>query len=322
MSGLLMLVNILIISVFCAVFMYSLLTLLLTPSEKVTVKKRLAQYLKSADIDEVQDQVIKEKRERIKKEKSKKYQLATREFTNYLLMSGVKLSAREYVILWFIASVGPSLLAFLLTQNPITAIALGVVGFAVPPVLVQRSRKKRQEEFNKQLGEALPIMGNCIKAGFTFQQAMESISAEMQPPITTEFSRALREVQYGVSLEEALNHMVERVKNKDLDLLVSAVLTSARVGGNLSEILEVISDTIRDRLRIKAEIKVMTASGRASGMIIGLLPIFIILFLMIINPDYFMSFVETNAGKAMMVLSVILEITGFAVINKIVNIKY
>jgi tight adherence protein B len=123
-------------------------------------------------------------------------------------------------------------------------------------------------------------------------------------------------------MQEALGRMVQRVDNLDLDLLISSVLTSQQVGGNLSDILEVISDTIKDRLRIRAEIRVLTTSGRASGLIIGLLPVFIILILMVINPDYFTSFAESLAGQVMLGVSVALEVLGFLVINRIVNIKY
>lgn len=116
--------------------------------------------------------------------------------------------------------------------------------------------------------------------------------------------------------------MVERVKNKDLDLLVSAVLTCSQVGGNLSDILEVISETVKDRIKIKAEVRVMTSSGRTSGIIVGLMPVFIILILMLLNPSYFESFFDTQIGKVMLALSVLLEGIGFAVIHKIVDIKY
>ena len=313
---------ILLTGVFSAIFVYAIMLLLLNSNEKLIMKNRFIKYLKDSDIEEVQDQVFKEKHDKVKKTKSNKIQLASKEFTNYLLMSGVKLSAKEYLYLWAFSVLAPSLIVLLISKNIVTVMGIGMIGFAAPPIFVQRSRKKRQEEFNKQLGESLTIMGNCIKAGFTFQQAMESIASEMQPPISVEFSRSLREVHYGVSLEDALNHMVERVKNKDLDLLVSAVLTSARVGGNLSDILEVISETVKDRIKIKAEVRVLTSSGRASGLIIGLLPVFIIIILMLINPEYITSFVESTIGKIMMVASVVLEIAGFTIINKIVDIKY
>ncbi|MGE4354675.1 MAG: type II secretion system F family protein, partial [Oscillospiraceae bacterium] len=78
----------------------------------------------------------------------------------------------------------------------------------------------------------------------------------------------------------------------------------------------------KDRIKIKNEVRILTSSGRTSGLIIGLLPVFIILVLMLINPEYFHSFFDSQPGKLMMALSVVLEATGFAVINKIVNIKY
>jgi tight adherence protein B len=296
--------------------------MLLASNGKVIVKTRFNKYFNTVNLDEIQREVFKEKREQEKKKKSHKIQLANKEFSNYLAMSGVKLKATEFLCSWVLFTILPMLLVFLLLKNVIPVLGIGIICFSIPPFLVKRSRSKRQEEFNKQLGESLVIMRNCVKSGFSFQQAMESIATEMQPPISTEFTKTLREVRFGLSLEDALNHMVDRVKNKDLDLLVSAVLTSSQVGGNLSDILEVIAETVKDRLKIKAEVRVLTSSGRISGIIIGLLPVIIIVVLMLLNPDYFQSFFETQIGKIMLIISVVLEVVGFAVINKVVDIKY
>ncbi len=314
--------QIFLISALSGALVYSILTLILSSSSKTRMERRLSKYFKKSDFDEVQLEVLKEKRKKAKKNKPNKFRLASDEFSNYLAMSGVKLRATEFVWSWVIIAIVPALLAFLLSDNLITALGVGIIGLAIPPILVQRSKKKRQNEFNKQLGDSLSIMENCIKAGFSFQQAMESIAADMQPPISTEFQKTLREVQYGISLSEALRHMVDRVKNKDLDLLVSSVLISAQVGGNLSDIMEVISDTVQDRLKIKADVRVLTTSGRFSGIIIGLLPVFIMLFIMLINPDYFNSFVASDIGKIMLTASVVLEAIGFLAIRKIIDIKY
>ena len=314
--------QIFLISALSGALVYSILTLILSSSSKTRMERRLSKYFKKSDFDEVRLEVLKEKRKKAKKNKPNKFRLASDEFSNYLAMSGVKLRATEFVWSWVIIAIVPALLAFLLSDNLITALGVGIIGLAIPPILVQRSKKKRQNEFNKQLGDSLSIMENCIKAGFSFQQAMESIAADMQPPISTEFQKTLREVQYGISLSEALRHMVDRVKNKDLDLLVSSVLISAQVGGNLSDIMEVISDTVQDRLKIKADVRVLTTSGRFSGIIIGLLPVFIMLFIMLINPDYFNSFVASDIGKIMLTASVVLEAIGFLAIRKIIDIKY
>jgi tight adherence protein B len=305
-----------------AILIFSLVHIAMSSGRKAVMETRFKKYLPYSGIEEIGDQVYKEKEESSRLKKSLKSKLGSRELSNYLAMSGVKLSASECIISWAAITILPILLVTFAGGNILTAAALGIIGFILPPFLISRSRKKRQEEFNKQLVEALAIMKNAIKSGFSFQQAMESIANEMQPPISTEFKKVLREVNYGISLEEALKHMVDRVKNPDLDLLVSAVLTATQVGGNLSEVLEVISETVKDRIRIKASIRVMTASGRFSGIIIGLLPIFIILVLMIINPEYFTSFFESLIGKIMLAVSAIMEVTGFLVINKIVNIKY
>lgn len=304
------------------IFIYSVFFITFTSKERKIMDQRFRKYFNTTALDEVQDQVVKEKKSKAKKGDSRRLISVSKEFSNYLAMAGVKLKGNEFILLWIMCTFTPVLLANLITSNILTSAALAITGFAIPPILVMRARKQRQEEFSKQLGDSLVIMANSIKAGFSFQQAMGSIATEMQPPISTEFAKALREVRYGSSLSDALKHMVDRVKSKDLDLLVSAVLTSTQVGGNLSDILGVISETVRERIKIKAEVKVLTSSGRTSGLIIGLLPVVIILGLMVINPTYFEEFFASTIGKLMLGVSVLLEITGFAVINKIVDIKY
>jgi tight adherence protein B len=237
-------------------------------------------------------------------------------------MAGIHISAQEFMLLWACLTLGPGLVGILVDLDLIAVLGICVVGFAVPPVMVQRSKTKQQQLFNRQLGESLTIMSNCMRSGYSFQQAMHSISKEMQPPVSTEFGRVVREINYGATLEQALDHMAQRVSSKDLDLLISAVITSARVGANLSEILDTISETVRDRIRLREEVRVLSAQGRMSGLIIGLLPVVIILILMILNPDYLTNFVQHWLGKTLLVVSVCLEIIGFFVIRRMVDIRY
>jgi tight adherence protein B len=308
------------VSITGGLFIYFLLHIFIPVSDRSLVKERYSKYFRSPDVDDVHGQVLKERHKNLKAQQSQK--MLSKELSNYLSMSGVSLSGKEFITIWSLLTIVPILAVLFLGGHVLTASGIGMMCFSAPPLFIRRSRIKRQEEFSKQLGEALVLMGNCIRSGFSFQQAMESIAKEMQPPISSEFSKTLREIHFGVSMKDALTHMVERVKSQDLDLLVSAVLTSAQVGGNLSDILDVISETVRDRIKIKADVRVLTSSGRTSGMIIGLLPVFIILMLMVLNPQYFGAFFDSSIGKVMMGVSVALELTGFAVINKIVDIKY
>jgi tight adherence protein B len=303
-----------IISLIVATLIYLILYILLSGSNTRRSRDRIVRYFKSNDIDDVQEQFIKEKSEEESRRKKDRFKIASKEFSNYIASSGIKLKANEFIYLWAGLTLIPMLLLIASGGNIVTGIALSTIGIAVPPFLVNNAGKKREDLFNTQLGQATILMGNSIKGGFTFLQSMESVAEEMHPPI-------LREIHYGVRQEDALNHMVERTKSKDLELLVSAVMTSAQVGSNLSEILDTISGTIRDRIRIKNDIKTLTAQGRMSGMVIGLLPVFLVLTIMVMTPSYFEGFFETQMGKILLTVSIVLEIIGFSFIRKIINIK-
>lgn len=302
-----------------AVFVYFILILLLGRSSDSNVKKRLDDLAAGSDLDSIHDDVIREKQKKISKGRKN---LISQKLADELAMAGIKLNAGEYLIAWAAAVFVPSLIMMLIGKNILSVLGAAMIGFAVPPVFVQRSKKKRQNLFNKQLGQSLVIMSNCIKSGYSFQQAMQSIASDMQPPISTEFEKTIREIHYGIKQEDALNHLVERAQNQDLALLISAVATSAQVGSNLSEIIDNISVTIKDRVKIRDDVRNLSAQGRISGIIIGLLPVVLCLMLMIVNPSYIMGFFEDSVGKIMIAVGAVLELIGFAVINKIVDIRY
>jgi tight adherence protein B len=125
-----------------------------------------------------------------------------------------------------------------------------------------------------------------------------------------------------MSLEESMNRMVERTKSDDLNMLCTAILIQRKVGGNLADVLEKISETIQSRLGLKMEIKTRTSSGRLSGYIVGALPFLLLGAMSLINPDYSSIFFERDIGKIMLAVGAVWEIIGFVVIKKIVTIKY
>ena len=309
-----------LISVSAAALVFLLITLAFHNSTQEQVKKRLSSLMTDPDLDNIHEEVMREKQK--KEGSARKGNTIGQKMEDELAMAGVKLNAREFLYAWTGITLIPVLLMTVLGKNVISIAGLGIIGFVIPPLLVGRAKQKRQQLFNKQLGDSLVVMSNCMKSGYTFQQALESISSDMQPPISIEFARVLREIRYGVKQEDALNHMVQRVENKDLALLVSAVVVSSQVGANLSDILDNIAETIRDRIKIRDEVRVLSTQGRFSGMIIGLLPVVIVLILMVINPTYILTFLQSSLGKIMIVVSIVLEIIGFTIINRIVDIKY
>lgn len=310
-----------LISFFAAVTIYLLIIIIYSSTGKEKVRKRVELYFKENKAEDVQEQFIREKNQEEQKKRKERFKLISKDFANYILSSGLKLTATEFVYMWTGLTIVPMAIVVIMGGQILTAAALGIIGFAIPPMLVERARKKRAELFNKQLVEALVMIGNSIKGGFTFMQSLENIATDMQPPISSEFAKVLREVHYGVSQEDALKHMVERMQNRDLELLVSAVVTSSQVGSNLTEILDTISVTIRDRIKMKQDINTLTAQGRISGIIIGALPVVLLLAIMILNPEYYEGFFDATIGKVLIILSIAMEAIGFLLIRKIINIK-
>lgn len=311
---------IVVIAASAAMVLYSSILILFSDTPRQRVKARLNKLAENVELEYIHDAVLNEKKKRRKGKV--KPRLVSRRFEDSLAMAGIHISAQEFMALWCCLTLGPGLAGLLLNMELVAVLGICVVGFAIPPIMVQRSRSKQQQLFNKQLSESLTIMSNCMRSGYSFQQAMHSVSKEMQPPISTEFGRVVREIHYGATLEQALNNMAQRVGSKDFDLLVSAVITSTQVGANLSEILDTISETITDRIRLREEVRVFSAQGRMSGIIIGLLPVVVLLFLMVLNPTYLTDFINHPIGKVLLIASVFLEAIGFFLINRIVDIKY
>ena len=311
---------IVVIAASAAMVLYSSILILFSDTPRQRIKNRLNKLAENVELEYIHDAVLNEKKKRRKIKV--KPRLVSRRFEDSLAMAGIHISAQEFMALWCCLTLGPGLAGLLLNMELVAVLGICVVGFAIPPIMVQRSRSKQQQLFNKQLGESLTIMSNCMRSGYSFQQAMHSVSKEMQSPISTEFGRVVREINYGATLEQALNNMAQRVGSKDFDLLISAVITSTQVGANLSEILDTISETITDRIRLREEVRVFSAQGRMSGIIIGLLPVAVMLFLMVLNPTYLTDFINHPIGKLLLIASVFLEAVGFFLINRIVDIKY
>ncbi len=311
---------ILFIAICAFVVLYNLVFLIFRMDDREAIDKRLSKLYSEKAVSDVRGEILKEKKDQNKKTLGLK--MVSDKLEEDLVTAGISISGEEFLRLWVMVAVLPPFVLLILGQSAVTALAVGVICLILPPALVNSEKKKKAALFDKQLGDALLIMSNSLRAGYTFPQAMESIAKDTQPPLADEFKIVLREMDIGVPMEDALKHMAARTQNDDVRILVSAVLISSQVGANLADVLDNISGTIKSRLELKDQIQVLTAQGRMSGLIVGALPIVMFLMLMIINPTYILSFIETSLGIGMLGVGVVMEVLGFIVINRIVDIKY
>ncbi|MFW5941579.1 MAG: type II secretion system F family protein [Chloroflexota bacterium] len=204
-----------------------------------------------------------------------------------IAMADLKLRVSEYIILQVLAAfVLAGVAHFVFSLSIVVVAILFIVGLRVPRMYIGYAANKRLQAFENQLSDTLNLWVNALRSGYSVLQGMEAIATELPPPVSREFERVVQEVRLGLGLPQALANMLRRVPSEDLDLIITAVNIQREVGGNLAEILDVISHTIRERVRIKGEIRTLTAQGRLTGWIISLLPVGLGVMLYSINPEY------------------------------------
>lgn len=179
---------------------------------------------------------------------------------------------------------------------------------------------RRLERFNNQLVDALTSMSNALKAGFSIQQAFETIVTEGTNPIAQEFAMFLQQLRVGVRFEDALADLNRRVGSEDLSLMIQAIEIARQTGGNLTEVFDRISGTIRERRRIEGKIKSLTAQGKIQGRVVGAMPFILGLMLYMLDPGMMVSFVRSYVGMFILGLILIMQFCGSLIIRKIVNI--
>lgn len=242
-----------------------------------------------------------------------------------LARADLKIKPGEYISSFVIAIIGVSFVAWFIGGKDIISALIGaIIGFFLPRMYVRRQQSKRLIRFNEQLADMLNLMVNSLRAGYSTMQAMEAVSKELPSPICDEFRRVVQEMQIGLPMEGALDNLLRRIPSEDLDFVITAINVQREVGGNLAEILDVISYTIRERVRIKGELRVLTAQVMTSGKILAIMPIALIGVLWFINRSYIMEFFSPERGICGYIalgVAALLIVVGYFIMTRIADIE-
>jgi len=198
---------------------------------------------------------------------------------------------------------------------------LTVGGGSVPLLRLLHIRSKRLRAFEQQLPDTLDLMARALRAGHAFSSAIDMVGKETSEPVAGEFRTTFDEINYGISLPDALLNLATRVPSTDLRYFVVAVVLQRETGGNLAELLGNLSALIRARFKLLGAIRVLSAEGRLSAWILGLLPFVTAGVINLINPK-FMSILWTDpAGMRLVWSAVGLAIVGIFWMWRIVKIR-
>lgn len=238
-----------------------------------------------------------------------------------LAQANVRTTVPEFAVVEICAAVVGAAVGYLVGGYLISGIAGGVLGLAVPYLLVQRKRTKRIKDFHDQLTDVLSLIVGSLRGGHALPTALNLVSNELGPPASEEFTRVLREIGFGLSQTEALNNLVKRMENEDLQLVVTAVNISHEVGGNLSLVLEKIAETIRERIRLQGEIRVLTTQQRLTTYLLVALPIGLGAILAVISPQWMMRMFEPGPVRIIPAAALMSEMIGFILAQKATKIE-
>jgi tight adherence protein B len=206
-------------------------------------------------------------------------------------------------------------------QTFLTGAVTGLVLGSLPLAYVNYKRSKRLAKIEQQLPDALDLISRALRAGHAFTSGLKMSGEEMMEPIAGELRTVHEEVNFGVSLEQALTHLSERVPLTDLRYFVVAVLIQRDSGGNLTEILDNLSHLIRERAKLMAKVRVLSSEGRMSAWILALMPFFIGGVLSVANPKFIGPLWTDPMGITMLKYLAVMMVMGILVLRKIIRIR-
>jgi len=209
----------------------------------------------------------------------------------------------------------------LLPLPHVFAIVTGLLAGAGPFIMVYFKRKSRLRKFEELFPDTLEFVSRSMRAGHAFSVSLEMIHREFQEPIAGEFRRTFEEHNLGLPIEVALEKLAKRVPSLDVHFFVSAVLLQKRTGGNLAEILDKLAYVIRERFKLRGRIRAVSAHGRMTATALSCIPIAVAILMFYTNPDYVKFFFTDDVGQMMMGAAIFLQIVGYLIMKKIVNIE-
>lgn len=237
-----------------------------------------------------------------------------------LLQSGLTLNVAGFLWFTLLGILAGFILASFFGVPLLVVIGSGVLAGTMPLFYVLNAKRKRLITFEQQLPDALDLMGRALRAGHAFSSALKMVGDEMPEPVAGEFRTTFDELNYGISLQDALQNMATRAPSDDLRYFVIAVLIQRETGGNLTELLDSISALIRARLRLMGTIRILSAEGRLSAWILSLLPFFMVIVLYIINPKYMTILWTDPTGLKLVWLMLVLMVVGVFWMRRVIRI--
>jgi tight adherence protein B len=240
---------------------------------------------------------------------------------NLLIQSNIKYPASVFLLSSLLLAFIGFYAAQLLFKTLLLSLPFAILMCLGPYFIASAKKRQRIKKFERQLPDALDLVARSLRAGHAFSGGLQMVADEFDDPLGAEFQRTIAQINFGLSTEQALKSLANRVDCTDLKFFAVSVIIQRESGGNLAEILENISRLIRARFTLRGKIRTLTAEGKLSAAILVGLPVFVALALFFMNPDYIRVLSTDPTGKLLVVAALILLGLGIAWMKKMITLK-
>ncbi|WP_204115197.1 type II secretion system F family protein [Shimia biformata] len=240
---------------------------------------------------------------------------------SHIHRAGLRTTAERFLIICLLATVALwALLAGVIGGEQAT-VGAPLLGFIAPIIFVRLRSQKKSDMLVKQLPDALDMLSRGLKVGHPLNNTIGVIAQEMPDPISTEFGIVFDQVSYGDDLPEAFQEFAERVNLEDVHYLSASIGIQYGTGGDLANVIEVLSKTVRDRISMRKRIRAISSEGRLSALFLSALPFVIFGFTSYMTPSYYGGVASDPLFKPMAATVVILTLVTMLTLKKLVEFR-
>ena len=238
-----------------------------------------------------------------------------------MVQANAKYPMGFYMLLGLFLAVVGILIGSQLAHNTLLAVLLALILGGAPYFYLVRMKRIRAEKFKKQMPDGLDLIARSLKAGHAFSGGISLAAKEFDDPLGSEFSEMLDEINFGVSVPEALKNLTKRVECEEINFFAMGVILQRETGGNLAELIQTLANLIRERFKFDGKVRVLSAEGKLSAIILAALPFLVVGFFWVSNPQYLAPLITEPFGRLLLLLAGALMIAGILVLKRMVSIK-
>ena len=237
--------------------------------------------------------------------------------------AGLSITPQTYWIVAGCAGVLGALGAYLTVQ---VLYAIPLAGFAfsfgLPRWVLSFLKRRREKAFTREFAPAIDTIVRSVKTGLPVNEALKLVASEIAQPVGGEFHMLTESLKVGVTMEEGLKRMYERMPTPEVNFFGIVMSIQQKSGGNLSEALGNLAGVLRDRKRLQGKIRAMSSEAKTGAMIIGSLPPGVMALIYMSTPSYIKPLFEVELGNLMLIGCVVWMALGVAVMKKMISFKF